>query len=254
MLKSLPCGRVLISSRRTAGLPEIGKIEVPLEEGQGRGGGLQGPGPPRGTPRRAASARASISARQSRSDVARSRRWGGAAWARGEPGLGAGGGRGGRPAAGDVRGRAVPCCLRRLRPRQPRELQEVRGRCRLFPAPARAVRHRAPPAPRGEASEANARPVQPARGWSPRGSSASAWSSPSHSLFPHPPQSHYSLSRRDLLTFFLYPPSEPAPLLGVVSSRPQEAPQIPAWRPPATPSLCSLEGSSRLAQHSPPTH
>lgn len=133
MLKSLPCGRVLISSRRTAGLPEIGKIEVPLEEGQGRGGGLQGPGPPRGTPRRAASARASISARQSRSDVARSRRWGGAAWARGEPGLGAGGGRGGRPAAGDVRGRAVPCCLRRLRPRQPRELQEVRGRCRLFP-------------------------------------------------------------------------------------------------------------------------
>lgn len=80
---------VLISGRRTAGLPEFGKIEVPLEKGQESGPRAARTGPPARTlaPPRAFSARASVSARQSRSDVAGPRgRWGGAAWMRGEPG------------------------------------------------------------------------------------------------------------------------------------------------------------------------
>lgn len=74
------------------------------------------------------------------------------------------------------------------------------------PAPG-AVRLRAPPAPRGEAAEANAGPAQPARGCSPGGRSASAWSSRSH---PSPP------------------PASPSPI------------------PRRTPETCSLSSSSSL--------
>lgn len=81
---------------------------MPLEEGQGRGRGLRGPGPPGGCPRRAASARASIRARQSRSDVARS---GGA----GRRGLGTRGIWGGGDGRGGPASR-LSCC-----PRRPRE-------------------------------------------------------------------------------------------------------------------------------------
>jgi hypothetical protein len=86
LLKSFkPCARVLISSRRTASLPDFGKSRFPWRRAKDAVAGCADPDLPGGSPRPTASARASISARHSRSDVARPSGRGGAACARGEP-------------------------------------------------------------------------------------------------------------------------------------------------------------------------